>query len=105
MTVLPLWDRRSPKNVTPSPPSGGLRNSGRGATIVPDVSETLMAQANRITRFGADVDLVSRRLQQFLAHATPWLMLRPNVEYIHHPGGTGERRSIVVLGLKAFLTF
>jgi len=37
------------------------------ATIVP---ETLMAQANRITRFGADIDLVSRRLQPFLALKT-----------------------------------
>src|SRR5262245_17002107 len=30
-----------------------------------------MAQANRITRFGADIDLVSRRLQQFLALTKP----------------------------------
>src|SRR5262245_32263430 len=33
--------------------------------------ETLMVQANRITRFGADIDLVSRRLQQFLALTKP----------------------------------
>jgi len=30
-----------------------------------------MAQANRITRFGADIDLVSRRLQQFFALTKP----------------------------------
>jgi len=30
-----------------------------------------MVQANRITRFGADIDLVSRRLQQFLALTKP----------------------------------
>ena len=30
-----------------------------------------MAQANRITRFGADIDLVSRRRQQFLALTKP----------------------------------
>jgi porin len=38
-------------------------------------------------------------------HATPWLVMRPNVQYIHHPGGTGERGNVVVLGLKASLTF
>jgi porin len=38
-------------------------------------------------------------------HATPWLMMRPNLQYIHHPGGTGERENAVVLGLKVSLAF
>lgn len=32
--------------------------------------------------------------------ATPWLTLRPNFQYIHHPGGIAENRDVVVLGLK-----
>jgi porin len=38
-------------------------------------------------------------------NATKWLMLRPNVQYIHHPGGTSENTNVVVLGLKASVTF
>ena len=34
-----------------------------------------------------------------------WLMLRPNIQYIHHPGGTSENENVVVLGLKASVKF
>lgn len=34
-----------------------------------------------------------------------WLMLRPNIQYIVHPGGTSENKNVVVLGLKAWIKF
>jgi porin len=34
-----------------------------------------------------------------------WLMLRPNIQYIYHPGGTSENANVVVLGLKASVKF
>ncbi|NRD59780.1 porin [Corallococcus sp. AB018] len=36
-------------------------------------------------------------------HATPWLVLRPNFQYIR-PGGDEDARNIIVLGLKGALT-
>jgi porin len=38
-------------------------------------------------------------------NATKWLTLRPNIQYIHHPGGTSENENVVVLGLKASVKF
>jgi porin len=38
-------------------------------------------------------------------NATSWLMLRPNLQFIYHPGGTSERQNVVVLGLKASMKF
>lgn len=38
-------------------------------------------------------------------NATKWLMLRPNIQYIYHPGGTSENANVVVLGLKAAVKF
>jgi porin len=34
-----------------------------------------------------------------------WLALRPNLQYILHPGGTSENSNVVVLGLKASVKF
>jgi porin len=34
-----------------------------------------------------------------------WLVLRPNLQYIYHPGGTSENANVVVLGLKASVKF
>ena len=34
-------------------------------------------------------------------HATRWLKLRPNIQYIHQPGGISNRTDDIVLGLKA----
>jgi len=41
----------------------------------------------------------------YSANLTNWITLRPNVQYIHHPGGTGENANVVVLGLKASMKF
>jgi porin len=38
-------------------------------------------------------------------HATRWLMLRPNLQYIYRPGGTSENQNVVVVGLKASVLF
>jgi porin len=38
-------------------------------------------------------------------NAMKGLMLRPNIQYIHHPGGTSENSDVVVLGLKVVVTF
>jgi porin len=34
-----------------------------------------------------------------------WLTLRPNIQYIRHPGGLDNGPNVVVLGLKANVTF
>jgi porin len=36
-------------------------------------------------------------------HATPWLILRPNFQYILQPGGVGQREDGIILGLKLAL--
>jgi len=38
-------------------------------------------------------------------NATPWVTLRPNIQYIRRPGGTSENTDVVVLGLKASVKF
>jgi porin len=38
-------------------------------------------------------------------NATRWLIVRPNVQYIIRPGGTSEHPNVVVLGVKASLSF
>ena len=38
-------------------------------------------------------------------YATPWLSLRPNIQYVHHPGGIGQNSDVVVLGLKTEVRF
>jgi porin len=39
----------------------------------------------------------------YSVHATRWLMLRPNFQYIHRPGGVDARTDDIVLGLKAIV--
>ena len=39
----------------------------------------------------------------YSAHPFSWLELRPNVQYIHNPGGRSDKKDIGVLGLKAGL--
>jgi len=38
-------------------------------------------------------------------HVRPWLILRPNVQYIVDPGGYSDMTDVVVLGLKGAVTF
>jgi porin len=40
----------------------------------------------------------------YSVHPTHWLEMRPNVQYIHHPGGRSNANDIGVLGLKASVT-
>jgi porin len=40
----------------------------------------------------------------YSAHPTHWLEMRPNVQYIHNPGGRSKAHDIGVLGLKAGVT-
>jgi len=37
--------------------------------------------------------------------ATPWLVVRPNVQFIRHPGGFQDRPTMIVGGLKTVWTF
>jgi len=37
--------------------------------------------------------------------ATNWMTLRPNIQYIYHPGGINENTNVVVIGLKASVKF
>jgi porin len=37
--------------------------------------------------------------------ATDWLMARPNIQYIHLPGGTSHNDDVLVLGLKTSIDF
>ncbi|QJU58977.1 carbohydrate porin [Sphingomonas sp. AP4-R1] len=38
-------------------------------------------------------------------HLKPWLVLRPNVQYIVDPGGYSDMKDVVVLGVKSAVTF
>jgi porin len=40
----------------------------------------------------------------YSAHPSHWLEVRPNVQYIHHPGGRSNAHDVGVLGLKAGVT-
>jgi porin len=40
----------------------------------------------------------------YSAHPFHWLEMRPNVQYIHHPGGRSDAHDIGLLGLKAGVT-
>jgi len=37
--------------------------------------------------------------------ATPGFLIRPNIQYIHSPGGSSATRDVVVLGLKTIVSF
>ena len=34
-------------------------------------------------------------------HPTEWLEMRPNVQFVHHPGGYSQAEDVTILGLKA----
>jgi porin len=38
-------------------------------------------------------------------HAIAGLILRPNLQYVHNPGGSRENRDAVVVGLKTVVAF
>lgn len=40
----------------------------------------------------------------YSVHPADWLELRPNVQYIHHPGGIREAADVGVVGMKAAIT-
>ena len=40
----------------------------------------------------------------YSAHPFHWLEMRPNVQYIHNPGGRNDAHDVGVLGLKAGIT-
>jgi len=37
--------------------------------------------------------------------AARWLVVRPNLQWIHQPGGNGQRNDVCVAGLKSIITF
>jgi porin len=38
-------------------------------------------------------------------HAAPWLDLRPNIQYVRHPGGIDQNTDDVIAGLKLAINF
>jgi porin len=40
----------------------------------------------------------------YSAHPFQWVEMRPNVQYIHNPGGRSDANDVAVLGLKAGIT-
>jgi porin len=40
----------------------------------------------------------------YSVHPTDWLELRPNVQFIHNPGGLHDANDVGVLGMKAAIT-
>jgi porin len=38
-------------------------------------------------------------------HATGWLIVRPNVQYVIDPGGYSDRKDVVILGVKSSINF
>ncbi|PMU28840.1 carbohydrate porin, partial [Pseudomonas sp. GP01-A8] len=70
----------------------------------------------RLTRYQRARDLVapgSIGIQRYESVAeidygaklTPWLILRPNLQYVMHPGGTGGIPDAFVIGLYTQVTF
>lgn len=70
----------------------------------------------RLTRFQRDRDIVapdSTGIQTYESIAeidynfqiAPWLSLRPNLQYIMNPGGTGKIPNALVIGLYTGVTF
>jgi len=41
----------------------------------------------------------------YSAHPISWLELRPNIQYVHNPGGDRDAHDVAVLGLKGAVTF
>jgi len=37
-------------------------------------------------------------------HPAEWLEMRPNVQFVHHPGGYSQVDDVTILGLKAAFT-
>lgn len=84
-----------------------------------DVLSFMIAYARtnpRLTRYQRDrnrVVLDSTPIQNYEAvaeidygaHITPWLVLRPNLQYVFHPGGTGRIPDAFVVGLYTQVTF
>lgn len=84
-----------------------------------DVISFMVAYARtnpRLTRFQRDRDIVapgSVDIQTYEsvvevdygAQIAPWLSLRPNLQYVIHPGGTGKIPDAFVIGLYTQVTF
>jgi porin len=71
---------------------------------------------SRLTQYQEDQDAVapnSAGIQTYEsiaeidygAQLAPWLMLRPNLQYVMHPGGTGKIPDAFVIGLTTKVTF
>jgi len=39
------------------------------------------------------------------AALAPWIELRPNIQYVRHPGGTSQYTDDVIVGLKLSMNF
>jgi porin len=70
----------------------------------------------RVTRYQRDRDRVapgSVGIQtsesvaeiDYGAKITPWLTVRPNLQYVRHPGGTGDIPDALVVGMYTQVTF
>jgi porin len=84
-----------------------------------DVAAVMLAYArtnSRLTQYQQDRDAVapgSVGIQTYEsiaeidygAQLAPWLMLRPNLQYVIHPGGTGKIPDALVIGLTTKVTF
>jgi len=83
-----------------------------------DVVAFMLAYArtnSRLTRYQQDRDAVApgSGIQTYEsiaeidygARLAPWLMLRPNLQYVIHPGGTGKIPDALVIGLTTKVTF
>jgi porin len=71
---------------------------------------------SRLTRFAEDRDSIGgapapiQRNENLLEldygiQVTPWLNLRPNLQYVIHPGGSGTIANALVIGLFTRVTF
>ena len=62
------------------------------------------ARADRLVR-GTPVRHAEYAAEVYYSiHPADWLELRPNLQYIHHPGGIRQADDVGVLGLKAAIT-
>ena len=78
---------------------GATHNNGRHATFV---RENNLRTGQSVVA-GSGYEYVGELYYSWAP--VPSVFLRPNLQYILHPGGTTQNRNAFVLGLKSGLTF
>ncbi len=92
------------RNLLPLYIKGGLIYQGLFARRDYDITTFGVTYA----RFNSDIPGLGDRYWYEWTHlfvVTAWLMIRPDIQYIVHPGGTGQIDNVLAFGTQFILTF